>query len=162
MNTIDEAAREAVDADLEILEALVEHAVAELTPRRGGSIWSRREARPRPPGDSLRASLVGADEFLAVGTIDDVVVGYTALRLESLQDGEKLAVVTDIYVLPDGRGVGVGEALLNRGIAWALAEGCIGVDSLALPGDRHTKNFFESFGLVARALTVHRALPGDE
>ena len=30
----------------------------------------------------------------------------------------------------------------------------------AMPGDRSTKNFFESFGLVARALTVHRDLRG--
>ena len=37
-------------------------------------------------------------------------------------------------------------------------QGCFGVDSLALPGDRHTKNFFESFGLVARAIIVHRSL----
>jgi hypothetical protein len=27
-----------------------------------------------------------------------------------------------------------------------------------MPGDRNTKNFFESFGLVARAITVHRDL----
>jgi hypothetical protein len=33
------------------------------------------------------------------------------------------------------------------------------VDSLALPGDRHTKNFFEAFGLVARAIVVHKTLP---
>ena len=29
---------------------------------------------------------------------------------------------------------------------------------LALPGDRATKNFFESFGLKARLLTVHAPL----
>ena len=32
------------------------------------------------------------------------------------------------------------------------------MDSLALPGDRATKNFFETHGLVARAITVHRRL----
>ena len=44
-------------------------------------------------------------------------------------------------------------------MAWAKRWGCIGVDSLALPGDRDTKNFFETHGLVARAITVHRTLP---
>jgi hypothetical protein len=43
-------------------------------------------------------------------------------------------------------------------VAWCTAQGCFGVDSLALPGDRHTKNFFESFGLVARAIVVHRSI----
>ena len=42
-------------------------------------------------------------------------------------------------------------------VDWCGARGCFGVDSLALPGDRHTKNFFESFGLVARAIVVHRS-----
>ena len=44
-------------------------------------------------------------------------------------------------------------------VAWCRDRGCVGVDSLALPGDRATKNFFESFGLVARAIVVHRPLP---
>jgi hypothetical protein len=44
-------------------------------------------------------------------------------------------------------------------VDWCTERGCMGVDSLALPGDRHTKNFFESFGLVARAIVVHRPLP---
>ena len=43
-------------------------------------------------------------------------------------------------------------------VDWCAARGCFGVDSLALPGDRHSKNFFESFGLVARAIIVHRPL----
>jgi hypothetical protein len=43
-------------------------------------------------------------------------------------------------------------------LAWCRECGCFGVDSLALPGNRETKNFFESFGLVARAIVVHRNL----
>jgi hypothetical protein len=43
-------------------------------------------------------------------------------------------------------------------LAWAGERGCVGVDALALPGSRETKNFFESFGLVARAIVVHRDL----
>ena len=43
-------------------------------------------------------------------------------------------------------------------LAWARDHGCFGLDSLALPGDRATKNFFESFGLVARAIVVHKPL----
>ena len=47
-------------------------------------------------------------------------------------------------------------------LVWCRSQGCIGVDSLALPGNRETKNFFESFGLVARAIVVHRSLGGAE
>ena len=55
--------------------------------------------------------------------------------------------------------MGIGEAMMDELVAWCAAAGCTGVDSLALPGDRHTKNFFESFGLVARAIVVHKVLP---
>ena len=43
-------------------------------------------------------------------------------------------------------------------LAWARERGCIGIDSLALPGNRDTKNFFETFGFTARLLVVHRKL----
>ena len=47
-------------------------------------------------------------------------------------------------------------------VAWAQERGAVGIDALALPGDRHTKNFFETFGLTARALVVHRDLRPDD
>ena len=56
----------------------------------------------------------------------------------------------------------MGEAMLDLCLEWATSGGCIGLDSLALPGDRQTKNFFESFGLVARAIIVHRRLDEHE
>ncbi len=34
----------------------------------------------------------------------------------------------------------------------------MGVDTLALPGHRAAKNFFEESGFTARALVMHRAL----
>lgn len=158
MISIEEAARQARAGDIEVIEALLDHAIAELEPRRGGSMWVRREARSRPARDELLRLLGGTQSLLIVGTIDDVVVGYCSALTERLHDGALLAILTDIYVLPEAREVGVGEAMLDLCLDWARSSGCVGLDSLALPGDRHTKNFFESFGMVARAIVVHRPL----
>jgi GNAT superfamily N-acetyltransferase len=95
---------------------------------------------------------------VVAGTLDGTVVGYGLVRVERLDDGTLLGVIDDIYVDPGARAVGIGEALMNHMLDWCRSQGCFGVDSLALPGDRHTKNFFESFGLVARAIIVHRPL----
>jgi GNAT superfamily N-acetyltransferase len=76
-----------------------------------------------------------------------------------LADGGRLGTVTDLYTEPGCRELGIGEAMMESLVDWCRAAGCFGVDSLALPGDRHTKNFFEAFGLVARAIVVHRSLP---
>ena len=160
MTAIDEGARPAGEADLEALSDLAARAVAEMTPLRGGRVWSRLEARTEPLAEGMRQDLVSGDVAVVAGTIDEAVVGYGTVRLVTLHDGSLLGRVDDIYVMPDARGVGVGEAMIGRLLDWAQHRGCIGVDSLALPGDRGTKNFFETHGMVARAITVHRALPG--
>lgn len=147
--------------DLGAVVPLARQATAELTPLRGGGIWCRREARSEPVDGALAEVLSGRtpDTSAVVGTIDGTVVGYGISRLERLHDGELLAVVSDLYVDPEARGVGVGEAMMDLLVADARTAGAVGIDALALPGDRATKNFFETFGLTARAIVVHRALP---
>jgi GNAT superfamily N-acetyltransferase len=151
----EEAARTATDADLGDLVSLAKAAVAEKTDQKGGPVWARREAR-RQPEVTLAAAVQAADHEVAVGMLDGTPVGYGVARFEALTDGGRLGVVEDLYVDPGCRDVGVGEALMDHLLAWCRGQGCFGVDSLALPGDRATKNFFESFGLVARAIVVHR------
>ncbi len=159
MTAINEGARPAVTADAALLAELAAQATAELTLLRGGAVWSQLEARRVPQSDSLNQDLQDEQAQVVVGTVDDAVVGYGVIRLVKLHNDTMLGRIGDIYVLPDARGVGVGEAMMELLLAWASEQGCIGVDSLALPGDRNTKNFFETHGLVARAITVHRALP---
>ena len=151
-------ARPARPEDLDVLTDLATLAIEELTPNRGGAVWRRHLARPVPPRDSLAADIAAPDTEVIVGTIDDEPVGYSVVRAETLDDGTTLGVISDLFTLPGAREVAVGETMMDRIIEWCRARGCFGVDSIALPGDRHTKNFFESFGLVARAIIVHRDL----
>jgi GNAT superfamily N-acetyltransferase len=153
----EESARTATGADLAQLVEMAEAAVAEKAEQKGGAVWLRREAR-RDPEATLDEALAADDYEVAVGMLDGTTVGYGVARIESLADGGRLGVVDELYVDPGARAVGVGEVLMDHLLAWCRAQGCFGVDSLALPGDRSTKNFFESFGLVARAIIVHRRL----
>jgi GNAT superfamily N-acetyltransferase len=153
-----EAARPATEADVPRLAELAGEAVAEQVGERGGAIWSQREARRRPAEATLREDLGDGSRLVLAGTIDDVVVGYAVVGTEPLQDGTLLGVLTDIYVEPEARAVGVGEVLIDEVLRWCTDRGCVGVDGLALPGNRATKNFFETFGFTARAIVVHRRL----
>lgn len=161
-----EAARPATRADLDRLTELADLALPELAAGKGGALWRRREARSAPVRDSLEASLAaseaGDDELVVAGTIDHFVIGFAAVHREELRDGDRLGVIDDLYVEPGARQVGVGEAMMNLLLEWCEQQRCIGIDGLALPGERHTKNFFERFGLVARAIVVHRALGGTD
>ena len=146
---------------LDVLADLAEEAIAEQVDARGGWVWSRREVRTRPLRESLRIALDDPDQAVWVGLIDGTPVGYAAVAVELLQSGDALGRVTDLYVTTGARDVGVGEELIGEVLQWCERRACVGVDSLALPGNRATKNFFETFGFTARLLVLHRRLaPG--
>ena len=125
---------------------------------RGGGVWAAREARPEPVEESLKASLADAETRVVVGTIDGVPIGYAVARVEVLHDGSRLGVIDDIFVEEGARAVGVGEAMINDLIGWCAQQRCEGMDAMALPGHRATKNFFEESGFTARKLVMHHRL----
>ena len=156
-----EGARSAMPADLPRLAHLARTAIAELAPTRGGAVWRAREARPEPIEDNLAAALADPCARVVAGTIDGVVVGYAAVHVEDLRDGTRLGVVDDIFVEEEARGVGLGEAMMVDLVAWCTDQGCFGMDAMALPGHRSTKNFFEESGFTARKLVMYHSLLED-
>lgn len=154
-----EAARLATEADMPRLAELCRMAVAELGAReRGGAVFVAREARAEPVEVSLRADITDAEVIVLAGTLESSVLGYATGRVEALRDGRCLGVIDDLFVEPDARAVGVGEAMMDRLLEWFRLRGCAGVDSTALPGARETKNFFEESGFTARLLVMHHRL----
>lgn len=154
----EEGCRPATFEDVPRLAELAAAAIEELRTHRGGEVWAASAARATPLEAGFAVELDDPTHLLVVGTLDDVVMGYGAAHVEDLRDGSRLGVVSDLYTDPGARAVGIGEQLMGTMLAWCRTQHCFGVDSLALPGDRATKNFFESFGLVARAIIVHRPL----
>jgi GNAT superfamily N-acetyltransferase len=153
--------RPASDDDLPRIRQLAELARAELEAERGGAVWGRREAPPLPRDAELAAALHDATACVQIGCLDGYPVGFGIARVEVLRTGERLAVVGDLYVEPPFREVGVGEAIMDALLAWAERAGCDGIDALVLPGMRESKNFFERYGMKARAILVHRPVAGE-
>jgi GNAT superfamily N-acetyltransferase len=153
-----EGSRPATAEDLPRISELAELLRRELVPMKGGALWSEREAIAEPFADAYRALLDRDDALVVVGTVDDTVVGFGAVTLERLRTGETLGIITDLFVEPDARAVGVGEAMADELLTFCTSRGCFGVDTLALPGHRAAKNFFEESGFTARAIVMHRPL----
>jgi GNAT superfamily N-acetyltransferase len=153
-----EAVREADEADVDQLVRLADEARRVARLLRGGEMFLLRDARQPPLEPMIAAAVSDPAQLALLGTLDEVAVGYALVRLEPLPDGTTMAVVDEIYVEPEGRQLGVGEALVVTILGWADHHHCRGVQASALPGDRDTKNLFERFGLVARAITVYRSL----
>ena len=153
----DAAARHAAVDDLDVLLRLAELSRADRLNERGGAVLERLD--PRPPIEPVR--LVDSQVLLAIGLYDDVALGYAHAAVCAV-DGARIVRMYDVFVEPEARSVGVGEALLEFVFDWARQQHAIAIDSIVLPGNREGKNFFERFGLVARAIHVYRALDNDQ
>ncbi len=155
-----ESSRRATADDVDLLVRIAAEHAARIDGERGADLLLRRELSYTE--DELRARLTEAvddpDSVLLVGTYNTVAFGYALVAFEQLDDGSLLARVEQLVVEPEAREVGIGETVMNAVVDEARSRGCFGIDAVALPGDRETKNFFESFGLKARQLVVHRSL----
>jgi len=157
-----EGSRPAAAEDLPRIAELAALARDELVPMKGGALWSAREAVAEPFEDAYGALIDRDDALVVVGTVDEAVIGFGVVTLERLRTGETLGIISDLFVEPGARAIGVGEAMADDLVAFCETRGCTGIDALALPGHRTTKNFFEDSGFTARALVMHRALDRRE
>jgi GNAT superfamily N-acetyltransferase len=124
---------------------------AALDGQRGGERWliEHPEIGGRWP---QRCTERGAD--VVVGHIGPVVVGYLVADLGL----DHIVRIDQVWVTPDARENGFGDALLELAIERARPLGASAVEGQALPGDRHTKNLFERAGIVARLITTYKRL----
>jgi ribosomal protein S18 acetylase RimI-like enzyme len=150
---IDPLVRAASDADVGALEALEAEARAALVDARGGRRWL--EEHPLV-GPSWAAAVAARRVFVATlpATPDDeLAVGYLVLDVAG-----RVAHVDQVYVMPEARELGFGDALLAAAVDEARSAGAVVLEAHALPGDRDTKNLYERAGITARLITVSTAL----
>lgn len=152
---MEETTRPATSDEIGTVVALLREGRAEIDGARGALLWLQRAAVAEPLEAWIAAAIETPSRLVQLGYLDDVPLGVTLVVADKAGDS-LIAVVRELYVTPDARGVGLGEAMMNAVMQWAAQQRCAGVDGYAFPGDRATKNFFESFGLVARGIVVHR------
>lgn len=144
-----ERVRPATVDDLDECAALLARARDELAGRRGAA-----QLLAAGQVDVAAWWDAGPDCTLLVGEFEGATVGLAAGRV-----GERgVGTVDCCYVRPEARRVGVGGALLEALVVWFEDAGCSEVDAAALPGDRDTKQLYESAGFTARLLILHRPL----
>jgi GNAT superfamily N-acetyltransferase len=153
-----ERCRPATTDDVVRIVGLARSLRAEFTDLRGGALWVEREAPGEPLEATLAAWLAQPEWLVVVGCIDDVVLGYGAVEVETMRSGSCLGVIHELFVEIEARSVGLGEAMAGALVAFCREAQCVGIDARALPGHRAAKNFFEEQGFKARAIVMHHEL----
>jgi GNAT superfamily N-acetyltransferase len=151
---IDPLVRRATSSDVGPLRVLEAEARASLIEARGGRRWLQEHTLI---GERWPEQLDAGPVFVAEFDLDDgapgLVVGYLVLDFNL-----PIATVEQVYVMPDARELGYGDALLEAATAAAVEAGAHIIEGTALPGDRETKNLYERAGITARLIIVSRPL----
>lgn len=149
--SIDPVVRRALHGDAGELDRLQTLARAAIVLVRGGAL---RLAECTPVTDW--ASLIDdQDAAVFVGSLLDASVSYMVVHLSRNADR---GIITQAFVEPEGRELGLGDTMLEHALEVVRAAGLSGIEATALPGDRETKNMYERGGLTARKLTVYKSL----
>jgi GNAT superfamily N-acetyltransferase len=144
---IEPAVRLARPSDRAELVWLEELARAALAGQRGADLWLDLHAAQSPTWPAVDAG----DVLVAV--IDEVPIGY--LRVHVADD---VLYVDDVFVHPEARDLGFGDAMLARARELGVERGAVRLQAEALPGDRDTKNLYERAGITAKRIIVSTPL----
>ncbi len=146
---------------METLIFLRKEAISELKNKRGGEVLLNLDSFSEDSSENFSYWFDSSDHRIFTGLFGDAVVAYGVLEFSKTNDNQKIASIKEIFVLKDARSVGVGESVIHSITNEAIEHNAIGIDSFALPGDRETKNFFETQGMVARLIHVYRPLESN-
>lgn len=145
--------RPAAPADLDRCAALLQAARREVDGKRGAAQLVGPWATQALDGATVSRWAGAPGRALLAGLLDEEVCGVAAARAVGVTGH-----IECCYVDPPGRGNGLGAALLGALTSWCATQGCTEIDGAALPGDRLTKQLYESGGFKARLLVMHRPL----
>lgn len=148
---MDPVVRLATADDVEALVWLHDRARASLVDVRGGNLRLQECAAI----DDWHQLLTDTEAAVLVGELDALVLGFMVVLLRAATDR---AVITYAFVEEGARELGLGDTMVEEAIAIARTRGLHGIEAVALPGDRETKNLYERAGLTARKITVHKSL----
>lgn len=121
-------------------------------------LWEYADGLDEPVEESIRAMISANDRTLYVAQESGAIVGFLEASVEGLlrqARGEKVGVIRMIFTLDGARGVGIGDAMLERALTDFRAQGIKLFDARVSPGHRHAKNFFEAHGFKARLIVMH-------
>jgi GNAT superfamily N-acetyltransferase len=152
-----EDVRVATSDDLADLVRMLEDAIRETPVARAGHLSGFPRRHERPPRRFAEA-LQSESQIAFVGLLETHAVGFALVVIDDGMPGGLLARVEELYVEPEAREVGIGEAMLDACVQWASEHGCAGIEVEALPGARSAKNLAERSGFTARLLILHRKL----
>jgi len=144
--------RKAVEADALALQLLELEARDEVQHFRGHLALLGESIQVADRWSEIVASI---QHSVLVAEVAQQVVAYICAEIDLTR---AVCSVTQIFVDPQARQLGIGAHLVGKTANIARDCGCTRLDACALPGDRKMKNLFERVGMPARLIVVSTTL----
>ena len=128
------------------------------------AILFNQEAEFKPDRQAQQTGLQAIISNPDIGIIllarhKDKVVGMVSLLFSiSTALGGRVAMLEDMVVLPEQRGLGIGSALLNAAIKTARDNGCLRITLLTDSDNETAQGFYEKQGFVRSQMLAFRRL----
>ncbi len=100
-------------------------------------------------GDGIGDILVAKDAGQIVGMVNLLYTISTAL-------GSRVAILEDMVVAPQSRGLGIGSALLKYAIDFARQKGCKRITLLTDNDNEAAHRFYEQHGFIESSMLAFR------
>lgn len=152
---LDPVVRHAQPGDAAALRELESEARARLVTTRGGDRWLATHAEI---GAAWPDAIGTGGVFVATVETEPEPAPVGFLVATVRDEAERIVVVEQVYVHPDARELGFGDALLAAAAEYGRASGATIIEAETLPGDREIKNLYERAGITARLIVVSRRL----
>jgi ribosomal protein S18 acetylase RimI-like enzyme len=111
--------------------------------------------------EALAGRLVEAEDLETVflAELDGALAGILVLRSSpTISSPDDWAEITELYVQPTARRRGVGTALIEATISFALERGCTDLHLLVNPANEPAIAFYESLGFGHGSWQMQRSL----
>ncbi|MDA8392107.1 MAG: GNAT family N-acetyltransferase [Actinomycetota bacterium] len=152
------AVRRAGAGDAGALARLGKLALEDVSSRRGGVALLAEVEQPLACGEDVPSFLGSAGSAMWIASWAGADVGYAAASLVERSGEGRIGMLRCVWVEPEARGLGAGEALTQAAVDWLWHEGAGSIDAPALPGDRSAKRLLELSGFKARLIVMRRDL----
>ncbi|NNN18793.1 MAG: GNAT family N-acetyltransferase [Acidimicrobiaceae bacterium] len=144
------------DGALDKLEEFLAEISGELALRRGGTQLLGELGHPTELARKIANA--GENSFVFAMTLNNALSGLIWAEIILNEFGERVCYVPVFAVLNDARRHGVGANLFSALEEWVASRDATAIEFTTLPGDRHTKNFCEANGLIARSLKMYKPI----
>ncbi len=151
--------REGTASDIGSILELQRHFETEILEERGGTLWVAQIADKYGALEVRFERYRSSEQFrCAIASFHNAIAGYAATQIESGTVAPTVANVLELYVEPEFRNLGIGEALIADASDWGRKHNAGYLESSVLPGARISKNFFEAHAMKARLLRVSKPI----